>query len=322
MTSLLRSAASALRRGTTRPTATRSAKPAAARRTATVVGVGLSIAALGLAGCGAQAQSQQDLSPTDLPAITFTNAGTTQDYTVPPGVTSIFLTAAGAGGGKSRQAMAAPASTGALITGNIAVTPGQILEISVGQAGADASDHNSDPKGGWGGLGANGGTGNAASDTLRTGGAGGGATVVQLANADGSNAQTILVAGGGGGEGGRSGDLTPAPFGGSAGCANGAPSWTGSNGHDGSSVLGGKGGAAAAESTMAGVRSKGGSGLGGNGGGGGGGVKGGAPGTSASGTSAAGGGGAGSSTVDQMTQTTITCNSAGGNGLVVVAPSA
>jgi hypothetical protein len=40
------------------------------------------------------------------------------------------------------------------VTGNLAVQPGQLLLISVGQGGANAGSSEHDPQGGWGGLGA------------------------------------------------------------------------------------------------------------------------------------------------------------------------
>ena len=70
------------------------------------------------------------------------------------------------------------------------------------RAGASAGKSDHDPAGGWGGLGASGGNGNAAKDYLRTSAAGGGATTVQLADSDGSNATTVAVAAGSGGDAG------------------------------------------------------------------------------------------------------------------------
>jgi hypothetical protein len=311
---------------TTQTTPPRTIRPAAA------VIAGLTLSAVVLAGCAGQASALGDdlSSVTDATAVTFSYTGTVQQYTVPDGVASLTIVGIGGSGGASRDSGGPGA--GAQITGSLAVQPGQQLLVSVGQSGGSASSHDTDPPGGWGGLGANGGNGNAASDTLRTGGAGGGATTIQLANADGTNPQTVLVAGGGGGEGGPSGDPDSVGFGGWAGCKNDTdnpptPWWLGANGQNGSLIEGGKGGTAGGESGMAGGRGQGGSGLGGNGGGGGGGVNGGSPGSGASGTSAGGGGGAGSSATYVMTNTSINCSlngggePASGDGNVVVTPN-
>lgn len=308
---------------TTQTTPPRTIRPAAA------VIAGLTLSAVVLAGCAGQASALGDdlSSVTDATPVTFSYTGTVQQYTVPDGVASLTIVGIGGSGGTSRTVNANVAAA-AKVSGSLAVQPGQQLLVSVGQSGGSASSHDTDPPGGWGGLGANGGNGNAASDTLRTGGAGGGATTIQLADADGTNPQTVLVAGGGGGAGGPSGDSVEIGSGGGAGCTGGStPWWPGSNGQDGSQILGGKGGTAGGESGMAGGRGQGGSGLGGNGGGGGGGVNGGSPGSGASGTSAAGGGGAGSSATFGMTNTSVNCSLNGGgepassDGNVVVTPN-
>ena len=293
---------------------------------------GLTITALALAGCGATTSDPAGMGAIrladDPTSQSFKYTGATQTYTVPDGVTSLSILAEGGAGGLGRGGDVGR-SAGAEVTGTLAVQPGQQLVISVGGEGSDASGSNHDPKGGWGGLGANGGNGNSASDTLRTGGAGGGATTVQLEAPDGSNPQTIVIAAGGGGMGGPSGDAFEAAEGGSAGCTvDQDPSWQGQDGQNGSpaGLKGGRGGAAAGEPGMAGGRGLGGSGLGGNGGGGGGGANGGNPGTGAAMTSAAGGGGAGSSLTALMTDTTITCHVDGnddgtGSGAVTITPT-
>lgn len=93
--------------------------------------------------------------------------------------------------------------SGAVVTGTIAVTPGQRVGNSVGGVGQEGESTSSDPRGGWGGMGLTGGNGNGAKDHLRTSGAGGGARTIQLANSDGSNDQSLIVAAGGGGDGGQ-----------------------------------------------------------------------------------------------------------------------
>lgn len=294
-------------------------------RTGATALIGIALTAV-LAGCSTQPDAlADDVDSTPTAAVTLTYTGGVQQYLVPQGVTAVQVAATGGAGGTSRI-LGNVAQPGATVTGTVAVTPGQVLLVSVGQVGGGAGGSDTDPKGGWGGLGANGGNGNAASDTLRTGGAGGGATTVQLADSGGGNATTILVAGGAGGDGGPSGNPLSGGSGGPAGCTNsGDPnhsqSWTGGDGGN----AGGKGGKAGAQPIMAGARGEGGSGLGGNGGGGGGGVNGGGPGTGASGTSEGGGGGAGSSTTQGMTDTAVTCDAQSGgtvftNGQVIVTP--
>ncbi|WP_292713167.1 discoidin domain-containing protein [Microbacterium sp. 67-17] len=226
---------------------------------------------------------------------------TVQTFTVLPNMQSLQFQAAGGGGGPSGGYTISGGSWGALVTGTLALEPGDELLISVGAAGEPASgwDDASNPHpplGGWGGLGASG--GNGAWDSLeeRTSGAGGGATTIQLVR--GGVTTTIALAGGGGGAGGSSSDPDHFGLGGNAGYEG---RWTGEDGHHGTvGPLGGSGGAAAGAATSEGESGHGGTDLGGSGGGGGGGVKGGAGGGGAQGVSAGGGGGAGSSMVDSL----------------------
>jgi hypothetical protein len=302
-----------------RPDSTREIDPRRRRAGAVAAVAGIAALTVTVAGCSTSA----DAAPQAVNGSTpYTYQGqVVQTYSVPAGVTSLTITAIGGSGGQSKGSPSGRPK-GAQVTGTLAVQPGQELLISVAGEGADASTSDSDPAGGWGGLGAVGGNGDSANDYLRTSGAGGGATTIQLANSDGSDAQTVLVAGGGGGFGGGSGDPLSVGYGGDAGCSpDGAAWWPGSNGGDGSSIAGGKGGKAAAETGMAGGRGGGGSGLGGNGGGGGGGVNGGGPGTGARLSSAAGGGGAGSSTTTGMTGASVACASSTGNGSVSITAS-
>jgi Glycine rich protein len=264
-----------------------------------ILSTGLCAAALigGVFGPAAYAD-QPSLSLTD--AATFQPTGAPVQWTVPAGVTSVNFEAAGGGGGHSPGAGSA-GGLGADVQGSFPVTPGQVLTISVGENGGTGA-------GGWGGLGMSGGPANTAKQSDRDGGAGGGATVIQVANADGSDPQTVAVAGGGGGQGGGSSDPASAGNGGAAGCQAivendihyycGVTTWAGVNGDHGTvGPLGGNGGAGGGSPTPVGERGQGASGLGGNGGSGGGGVNGGAAGSGAKGISAGGGGGSGSSWV-------------------------
>ncbi|HEY5783869.1 MAG TPA: hypothetical protein VIT65_03745 [Microlunatus sp.] len=247
--------------------------------------------------------------------------GAVQYVNVPPDTDSMTVVATGGdGGGDSVWPDDEVEGSGAVVTGTIAVTPGQRVAISVGGVGQEGESGSSDPRGGWGGLGLTGGNGNGASDHLRTSGAGGGATTIQLANNDGSNEQTLIVAAGGGGNGAASGDSGAVGNGGDGGHA-----WGGQKGEGGSDLWGGSGGQPATNASGAGLRGKGGSGLGGNGGGGGGGVAGGSGGGGAKGTSAGGGGGSGSSIAStQMTSTSIaeryasTAQQTSSNGTVTI----
>ncbi len=232
---------------------------------------------------------------------TFDYTGGVQDYVVPANVHELDITATGGSGGGDPawgDVGANPTGTGAQITGELAVTPGQTLLISVGGAGqVQPEDSTHATQGGWGGLGANGGNGAAtSSDGLLVSSAGGGATTIQLQSGS-APAGTVLVAGGGGGVGGGAGG-NPGT-GGSAG-ANG---WQGTNGGGGSGAGAGHGGAAASQSGSQGAAGAHGSWGGGDGAGGGGGVQGGANGTAGGfGAGMGGGGGAGSSMASSLLQ--------------------
>ncbi len=191
-------------------------------------------------------------------------------WEVPSGVTSLTFEAAGGNGGRSPGAgpNVTPGS-GADIQGTFAVKPGQVVTIAVGESGGTGD-------GGWGPEGMSGGPANTAKDNDRDGGAGGGATMIGLANADGSNWHEIAVAGGGGGQGGGSSDPVSAGDGGIAGCTTFqltrgqgsyeclTPSWTGADGgHGTTGLLGGAGGVTGGSTSGAGQRGLGASGLGG-----------------------------------------------------------
>lgn len=281
----------------------------------------LALPALVLSGCGGAAGVEQDLTPAGSTLMTFGSVGASvQPYTIPAGTSSLTIVARGGQGGLPRDSLS-DRSSAAQVTGTVAVQPGQVLLVSVGGEGSDAGTSKHDPLGGWGGLSASGGNGNAASNYLRTSGAGGGATTVQLADADQNNPKTLLIAAGGGGAGAGSGDPLHGGNGGGAGCNTDkvTPWWPGADGQNGSSSIlkGGNGGSAGGELGMAGGRGGGGSDSGGNGGGGGGGLRGGNPGTGASGTSAGAGGGSGSSTTYSMTDTSVACVNSGDGAVTI-----
>jgi hypothetical protein len=155
-------------------------------------------------------------APCSTGTATFGHTGGEQCYTVPAGITSLYVIANGANGsgGTSNQ----PGGTGAHVEGRIPVTPGQTLYVYVGGNGGT-------PGGGFNG----GGSGN-----NNRGGGGGGATDIRTTSG-GLNTR-LLVAGGGGGAGAAGAEVPPGGYNGGAG---------GFNGEDGVpfiSLLGGGGG--------------------------------------------------------------------------------
>lgn len=222
-------------------------------------------------------------------SVTFNYTGAVQTWTVPPCVYTINVIVAGAKGG------GANGGNGARITANIAVTPGQILNIYCG--GMGTSGNNS---GGWNG----GGTGHASTNgnAAYNSWGGGGASDIRIGGT--ALANRVIVAGAGGG---RSGGSSPV-CGGAANCNNGAPGCNtyGQGGQGGTQVAGGAGGTPWAGTPPGG--SPGTLGNGGqagvwqtaSGGGGGGGFYGGGGGGNdgcCTGANGGGGGGAGSSLV-------------------------
>jgi hypothetical protein len=134
---------------------------------------------------------------------TFGYTGSTGTFTVPAGITALTVTITGGEGGNGgADATPAPPTGGyrGVVTGTVAVTPGQVLTIGVGSGGATGASRvnygnatpGSNPISGFGGgvggaPGANGSSG--------AGGAGGAASVLTISG-------TSIVAGGGGGNGG------------------------------------------------------------------------------------------------------------------------
>lgn len=131
-------------------------------------------------------------------SITFTYTGSSQTWVVPACVTSISVTAAGAEGGGNTG------GNGAIVTGTIAVTPGQTIQINVGGSGAC-------PGAGFNG----GGNGQNAGTTANRSCGGGGASDIRISPYNLAN--RLIVASGGGGMGGGTTDAV----GGNGGCASG-----------------------------------------------------------------------------------------------------
>ena len=130
--------------------------------------------------------------------ISFDYTSATETWIVPPCVTTIEITAAGAEGGGNYG------GNGAIVTGTFTVNPGDVLEINVGGAG-------SCPNGGFNG----GAIGASANNAANGACGGGGASDVRVV--DYQLTDRIIVAGGGGGMGGGSTDAN----GGDGGCTNG-----------------------------------------------------------------------------------------------------
>ncbi|MFD9368172.1 glycine-rich protein, partial [Streptomyces sp. NPDC060020] len=134
------------------------------------------------------------------PTCTYTAVGT-DTFTAPAGVTAVTVDLYGAEGGSAAGFVlpsppndGAPGGLGGLTRADLAVTPGQNLQITVGGVGSSGTSRHGEfarPGGrghgsGGGGAHGGGGSGGGASD-LRTGAFGG--------------ADRVLVAGGGGGAG-------------------------------------------------------------------------------------------------------------------------
>jgi hypothetical protein len=213
----------------------------------------------------------------------FTYTGTNQSYTVPSGMTSIAVSLWGAGGGGG--------GVGAYISGNMPVTPADVLTIVVGNGG----QYNALSAFGGGGASANG-----------SSGGGGGASYI-------SNQTTTLLACAGGGGGGSynfyaSGSGACATWSGTANQGSYSTGYSTYAGTGGTQVAGGSN-AQTANSAQTGGYLQGGTG-GYYSGGGGGGYYGGGGGTEGGGGTPAGTGGGGSS------YTALLTNASGSNGTV------
>ena len=200
--------------------------------------------------------TQPEVQITYTPPEGFSFTGGEQTFTVPAGVTSIHVDAFGGNGGSAGAAGGAAAE----VSGDLTVTPGQVLYVEVGGTGT-----------GTGAGGFNGGGSGA--------GGGGGASDVRSAprSAGLSPDDRLLVAGGGGGGGGN-GEAGEGAAGGPAGQAGATSSGANEGGGAGTGSAGGIGGFGAGANGSPGELALGGSGGNGGGavgGGGGGGVYGG-----------------------------------------------
>jgi hypothetical protein len=67
--------------------------------------------------------------------LTLNYTGSLQTFTVPAGVTSLHIDASGAQGGSISNSCSAPGGLGARMEGDFVVTPGEVLNVMVGQQG-------------------------------------------------------------------------------------------------------------------------------------------------------------------------------------------
>lgn len=181
---------------------------------------------------------------------TFNYTGAVQTYTVPAGVTSIQVEAWGAQGGDN---FSSTGGLGGYISGDLTVTPGQVLDIYVG--GQNGYNGGGAGGSGSGSIGYNGMNGGGASDVRTSGG---------------GLADRLVVAGGGGGAG--RGDCV-SQHGGAGGYPGGTGGQAGNPayaGADGTAMNGGNSGAGDCGGSCS-CSPGGGGGGGGNGGGAGGG---------------------------------------------------
>lgn len=154
-----------------------------------------------------------DACNTTLTDVNFAYTGAVQTWTVPAGVTEIIVEAKGAGGGQGfyYSNPYGMGGTGGKAVATVPVTPGQVINIYVGQKGGDAGNYIMG-MGGWNG-GGNGG------NQYYAGGGGGGATDVRIGGTGLSNRK--VVAGGAGGGGANCNNET----GGDGGGATGNNGW-------------------------------------------------------------------------------------------------
>ncbi|MDB5065937.1 MAG: Glycine rich protein [Chloroflexi bacterium] len=294
------------------------------------------------------------------PTCTYTRPGD-DTFTVPAGVPTLHVVVIGASGGDGGQlpdggsgglggdgggpgGSSGPGGTGALITADIAVTPGTTLIVNVGSPGRSVNGYIGGAGGaGGGGRGGNGAAGGGLGPTSSGGGGAGGgggggeSDLRACAPCPFTAATTLVVAGGGGGGGGWGGGDVGGG-GGSAGVARG----TGDGGRGGcpfgslgaglpGGVMGGQsasaglGGCGLGGDGVPGGGGTGGAGgccnlyAGGGGGGGGGFVGGGGGGDGILGTGDGGGGGGGSSFVETAaTGVSFTTSKPGTAGSVTI----
>ncbi|GAB4012555.1 beta strand repeat-containing protein [Nocardioides ultimimeridianus] len=242
-------------------------------------------------------------------AQTFSATGSVQDWTVPAGVTQLYVDISGAQGGASFGG----GGGGAELTGTLSVTPGETLHIIAGGMGQDGIEY---------GAGAGGGGGSFIYTTADQsgilaaagGGGGAGSNRYPFSASTGTSGTAGDVGGGAGGTGG-SGGGGGGGFGGGAGGGGGLLTNGGdADGGGGQSVAAGASGGSGFYGFLGDGGFGGGGGSQGYAGGGGGGYSGGGGGTF-DGSSAGGGGGGGSYFAGTLTGAVT---NHGGAGVVTV----
>jgi hypothetical protein len=249
--------------------------------------------------------------------VTFSAVGD-HSWTVPAGVTSVTLTVAGGQGGAAYYGGGTvPSGLGAEVDATVAVSPGDVVAVTVAGAGQDAATHRGGFGGGGNGSTRAGGGGGASrasvgGSLVAVAGGGGGATPYE-----GNGGDSGAAGAGGAGTAGGAGGAGTSSAGGGGGARGDGSAWanctaylSGSPGADGTADQGGNGGFA---------RENGGGGGGGGyfGGGGGGGSS---VCTSRGVSSSGGGGGGGSSYVDaSATNVSVSQGTHSGDGLVTIA---
>jgi hypothetical protein len=238
-------------------------------------------------------------SKVDAQAVTFSYTGVVQTYTVQPCVYTLSVDVKGAEGGSSAAAAVSPGGRGGRVQAYISVTPGDVINIYVGQKPNSTT-------GGWNGGGS--------SSSLS--GAGGGASDIRIGGTALSN--RVVVAGGGGGGGYYT--TSTIYIGGHGGGLTGTDGYTGVyGGNGGTQTMGGAPGTGTGGNGTSGALGLGGSGGTGDGGGGGGGYYGGGGG-GFTGT-IHGGGGGGSGYASSLTSNVVhTSAYQWGHGEVIINP--
>lgn len=235
-------------------------------------------------------------------SVTYSYTGSVQTFTVPTCVSSITVDVIAGSGGNNGSYLG---GNGGRVQATVPVTPGEVLQIYVGSAGANSQVSHPGVYGGGGGV--------YSYVSAGTSGTGGGASDIRRTPYNLSD--RLVVAGGGGG----GGYVTVGGHGGGLLGLDGVPypSWPNSGGKGGTQIAGGQQGVACCSCptyTTAGALGQGGngSGDGAGGGGGGGGYFGGG------GSCFAGGGGGSSYTAPAVTAVTHTQGFNSGNGQVVI----
>ncbi|MCC6600741.1 MAG: hypothetical protein IT223_08715 [Crocinitomicaceae bacterium] len=256
--------------------------------------------------CGSSSVSSLSIITNSVcPPLTFDYTGTMQTFVVPDGVTQVTLDVYGAQGFDSTYG-----GKGGQAKGTISVTPGQTLNIYVGQMGTGT--------GGWWNGGESTTNGSGCLGTVGGTGYGGGASDIRIGGT--ALANRVIVAGGGGGRGLSAGvTLTYGGHGGGNIGGSGSTNYTAVGGGGGTQSAGGAGGSGGFGSANSGGLGTGGDRCPGDwgGGDGGGGYYGGGGGSGSSGSHRAGGGG-GSNYLGGVTPLLNNQGIKTGNGMVII----